>query len=32
VFFFPSFLGKFSSPSDKQEYVAGELIDRAAGR
>jgi hypothetical protein len=30
AFFFPSFLGQFSSPSDKQEYVAGELIDRAA--
>jgi hypothetical protein len=30
VFFLPSFLGKFDSPSDKQEYVAGELVDRAA--
>ncbi|MDR3365719.1 MAG: DUF4492 domain-containing protein [Prevotellaceae bacterium] len=30
VFFFPDFLGKFGSPADKEEYVAGELIDRAA--
>ncbi|MDR0566671.1 MAG: DUF4492 domain-containing protein [Prevotellaceae bacterium] len=30
AFFLPSFLGKFGSPSDKQEYVAGELVDRAA--
>lgn len=30
VFFFPDFLGPLGSPSDKEEYVAGELIDRAA--
>jgi uncharacterized membrane protein len=29
VFFFPSFLGKFDNPSDKQDYVSGELIQRA---
>lgn len=30
VFFLPGFLGQFGSPSDRQEYVAGELVDRAA--
>ncbi|MDR1880892.1 MAG: DUF4492 domain-containing protein [Tannerellaceae bacterium] len=29
LFFFPSFLGKFKSAPEKQEYVSGELIDRA---
>jgi hypothetical protein len=29
IFFFPDYLGKFSSSSDKQEYVSGELIQRA---
>jgi hypothetical protein len=29
IFFLPSFLGKFDSDPDKQEYVSGELIDRA---
>jgi hypothetical protein len=29
VFFFPSYLGKFDNSSDKQEYVSGELIQRA---
>jgi hypothetical protein len=29
LFFFPSFLGQFGSTSEKQEYVSGELIDRA---
>ncbi|MCD7936114.1 MAG: DUF4492 domain-containing protein [Tannerellaceae bacterium] len=29
IFFFPSYLGKFKSTSDKQEYVSNELIERA---
>ena len=29
VFFFPDYLGKLDHPSDKQEYVSGELIRRA---
>ncbi|MDR3350985.1 MAG: DUF4492 domain-containing protein [Prevotellaceae bacterium] len=29
VFFFPDYLGKFDTPSDKQEYVSDELIRRA---
>jgi hypothetical protein len=29
VFFFPDFLGKFDTPSDKQEYVSDELVRRA---
>jgi hypothetical protein len=29
VFFFPNYLGKFDQPSDKQEYVSGELVRRA---
>ncbi len=29
IFFFPRFLGRFDSQSEKQEYVSGELIERA---
>ncbi|MDR1552966.1 MAG: DUF4492 domain-containing protein [Prevotellaceae bacterium] len=29
IFFFPSYLGKFDSPAEKQEYVLHELIQRA---
>ncbi|MDR3181159.1 MAG: DUF4492 domain-containing protein [Prevotellaceae bacterium] len=29
IFFFPDYLGKFDTASDKQEYVSGELIQRA---
>jgi uncharacterized membrane protein len=29
IFFFPNYLGKFEKPSEKQEYVSGELIRRA---
>lgn len=29
VFFFPNFLGKFDSKSEKQDYVSNELIHRA---
>ncbi|MDR2448974.1 MAG: DUF4492 domain-containing protein [Prevotellaceae bacterium] len=29
IFFFPNYLGKFDNSSDKQEYVSGELIQRA---
>ncbi len=29
LFFFPNFLGKFNSDSEKEEYVSGELIERA---
>ena len=29
IFFFPDYLGKFDSSPDKQEYVSGELIQRA---
>jgi hypothetical protein len=28
-FFFPSHLGKFKGESEKQDYVSGELIQRA---
>ncbi len=28
LFFLPSYLGKYSSPEEKQEHVAGELTDR----
>jgi hypothetical protein len=28
-FFFPSHLGQFEEESEKQEYVSGELIERA---
>lgn len=28
-FFFPNFLGKHDTIEDKQEYVSGELINRA---
>ncbi|MDR1342038.1 MAG: DUF4492 domain-containing protein [Prevotellaceae bacterium] len=30
VFFFPNFLGKLDSDTDRQDYVSGELVDRAA--
>jgi hypothetical protein len=30
LFFFPDYLGRFDDPSDRQEYVSGELIRRAA--
>ncbi|MEG2513861.1 MAG: DUF4492 domain-containing protein [Bacteroidaceae bacterium] len=29
LFFFPNFLGKQETNEDKQEYVSGELINRA---
>ncbi|MDR2969946.1 MAG: DUF4492 domain-containing protein [Tannerellaceae bacterium] len=29
IFFFPRFLGRFDSQGEKQEYVSGELIERA---
>lgn len=29
LFFFPDFLGKFNSESEKEEHVSGELIERA---
>lgn len=29
IFFFPNFLGKFDSKTEKQEYVSSELIERA---
>lgn len=29
LFFFPNYLGKFGSDSEKQEHVSGELIQRA---
>ena len=29
LFFFPNFLNKFDTKSEKQEYVSNELIDRA---
>jgi hypothetical protein len=29
LFFFPDFLGKFDSKSEKQDYVSDELIHRA---
>lgn len=29
LFFFPNYLGQFDSDSEKQEYVSGELINRA---
>ncbi|MDR0836243.1 MAG: DUF4492 domain-containing protein [Tannerella sp.] len=29
VFFFPSFLSRFDSDTEKQEYVTQELVDRA---
>lgn len=29
IFFFPRFLGRFDSKSEKQEYVSNELIERA---
>ncbi|MDR1983781.1 MAG: DUF4492 domain-containing protein [Prevotellaceae bacterium] len=29
IFFFPSYLGKFEKPVEKQEYVLNELIQRA---
>jgi hypothetical protein len=29
IFFFPSYLGKFDKPAEKQEYVLNELIQRA---
>ncbi|MDR1402508.1 MAG: DUF4492 domain-containing protein [Tannerellaceae bacterium] len=29
LFFFPHFLGKFDSKSEKQDYVSNELIHRA---
>lgn len=29
LFFFPNFLGKHETKEDKQEYVSGELINRA---
>ncbi len=29
IFFFPNFLGKFDTKTEKQEYVSDELIDRA---
>ena len=29
LFFFPNYLGKFDSDSEKQEHVSGELIQRA---
>lgn len=28
LFFFPDFLGNYSSDEQKSEYVSGELIDR----
>lgn len=29
IFFFPKFLGKFDTKTEKQEYVSNELIHRA---
>ncbi|MDR1381920.1 MAG: DUF4492 domain-containing protein [Tannerella sp.] len=29
IFFFPRYLNRFDSASEKEEYVSGELIDRA---
>ncbi|MDR0865931.1 MAG: DUF4492 domain-containing protein [Candidatus Symbiothrix sp.] len=29
LFFFPDFLGKFKTQEEKQDYVSGELIQRA---
>ena len=29
LFFFPNYLGKFDSDSEKEEHVSGELIQRA---
>lgn len=29
LFFFPNYLGQFDNDSEKQEYVSGELINRA---
>lgn len=29
LFFFPSYLGKFDTHTEKAEHVSGELIDRA---
>lgn len=29
LFFFPDYLGKFDSDSEKEEHVSGELIERA---
>ena len=29
LFFFPDFLGKYKTPVEKEEYVSGELVNRA---